>query len=60
MTALLAISILAAGVAGAADTKANAKGPKREMLFKIFKPIMRDIGSGNVQKGVVLLYASNY
>jgi hypothetical protein len=54
LTALLAISILAVGVAGAASTKAKAKGPKREMLFKIFKPIMSDIGPCNVQKGVVL------
>ena len=54
MTALLAVSILSAGMAGAANKKAGAQGPKREMLFKIFKPVMQNIGSANVQKGVVL------
>jgi hypothetical protein len=54
LTALLAISILAVGVAGAAGKKAEAKMPKQKKLFDIFKPIMRDIGPCNVQKGVVL------
>ena len=54
LTALLAVSILAAGVAGAAGKKDEAKMPKQQKLFDIFKPVMRDIGSANVQKGVVL------
>ena len=51
---LLTIFAAGAGAGKAADTKADAKVPKREMLFKIFRPVMRNIGSANVQKGVVL------
>jgi hypothetical protein len=34
--------------------KAEAKPPKRQMLFKIFSPIMRNLGSCNLQKATVV------
>ena len=50
---LLVVAALAA-TAMAADTKQEEAKPKRQMLFTIFKPIMRDIGSCNTAKAKVV------
>ena len=55
LTTLLAITVLTAP-ALAADAKKTAKTEpvKRQMLFKIFAPIMRNLGSQNLQKASVV------
>jgi hypothetical protein len=56
MTGLaILLTMFAAGAgAKAADKKSETKGPPREMLFKLFKPIMHNIGPCNVQKAAVV------
>ena len=55
LTALFAVAVLTSH-ATAVDAKKDAetKPAKRQMLFKIFAPIMRDLGSQNLQKAVVV------
>jgi len=58
LTALLTVAVLTAA-AVADDTKKDAakeeaKQPPRQMLFKIFKPVMHDIGAFNLQKATVV------
>ncbi len=43
-----------AGCAMAGDTKKDEAEPKRQMLFKIFRPIMRDIGAYSRRKATVV------
>jgi hypothetical protein len=50
---LLVVAALAATAMGA-DTKKKEEKPEQQMLFKIFKPIMRDIGSCNTAKAKVV------
>ncbi len=58
LTTLLAVAILTA-TAVADDANKDAKKdepkpPQRQMLFKIFAPIMHDIGARNLQKATVV------
>jgi hypothetical protein len=57
LTILLSVAMLAA-TAVAEDAKEDAKKdeakpPQRQMLFKIFAPIMQDLGSRNLQKATI-------
>ena len=58
LTALLAVTFLTATTV-AQEAKKDAKKerlppPPRQMLFKIFAPIMKDIGASNLQKATVV------
>lgn len=58
LTALLAVTVLTATTV-AQEAKKDAKKerlppPPRQMLFKIFAPIMKDIGASNLQKATVV------
>ena len=53
-TRILLVFAALAATAMAADPKKEDAKPKRQMLYKIFKPIMRDIGSSNTAKAKVV------